>query len=154
MSSRRSVPVVREDSAALLGKKLVKYLVTYLVITVGVILMTDADAHQPDAHQLQLSRLQTTWVHSHEEDLGDQMVYRPADFDLPPSRGRTVITFAAEGVVEVGYPGPDDRGAVAAGRWTFEDGELTIDSPALSGVFEVEAIEEDRLVLRRLGEEK
>ncbi len=28
------------------------------------------------------------WMHSHEEDSGDVQVYRPADYDFPPARGR------------------------------------------------------------------
>ncbi len=35
------------------------------------------------------SRLCQRWIHSHEEDTDTEMVYRPADFAFPPSRGRT-----------------------------------------------------------------
>ena len=29
-----------------------------------------------------------TWMHSHEEDANDEVVYRKSSFDFPPSRGR------------------------------------------------------------------
>ena len=32
------------------------------------------------------------WVHSHEEDSGDELVFRPAGYAFPPSRGREALT--------------------------------------------------------------
>ena len=37
------------------------------------------------------------WVHSHEEDTGDEMVFRSADYAFPPSRGRESIELRADG---------------------------------------------------------
>lgn len=36
-----------------------------------------------------LKAIQQSWIHSHEEDTETEMVFRPADYDFPLSRGRT-----------------------------------------------------------------
>ncbi len=35
-----------------------------------------------------LKTIQQSWIHSHEEDTATEMVFRPADYDFPLSRGR------------------------------------------------------------------
>jgi hypothetical protein len=101
-----------------------------------------------------LRALQATWVHSHEEDEGDRLVFRAPDFDFPPSRGRAALTLKPGGVVEVVGPGPDDRRRAGSGRWTLSGQGLEIRAPGFSGSFEVEAVDDQRLVVRRTREEQ
>src|SRR5687767_12282600 len=54
---------------------------------------TTMNATQQDPGKL----LYRTWLHSREEDQGEVMVYRPNDFNFPPSRGRTGFAFEAGG---------------------------------------------------------
>ncbi len=98
--------------------------------------------------------LQAAWVHSHEEDEAGRMVFRSADTDLPPSRGRTGFTLKSGDAVEVVGPGPDDRRRTSSGHWTLEGKRLRIDAPGLSGTFDVETVDDQRLVVRRVEEEK
>lgn len=99
--------------------------------------------------------LQATWVHSHEEDEGNRLVFRGPDFDFPPSRGRTALTLKPDGVVEVVGPGPDDRRRTGSGRWTLAGGRrLEIQASGFSGSFEVEIVDDQRLVVRRVREEQ
>ena len=100
------------------------------------------------------SDLQASWVHSHEEDDGDRLVFRRRGSALPPSRGRVEFTLKPGGVVEVASPGPDDRGRRAAGQWTVAGKRLEVDSPGFSGTFEVETVSDDRLVVRRIRKER
>jgi hypothetical protein len=90
-----------------------------------------------------------SWAHAHEEDDGPDRVYRPAEREFPPSRGRGVVTLHADGSLLLGRPGPDDRGSAAAGHWSLDGTRLTL-SPATGAAeaFEVETAEADRLVLR------
>jgi len=37
------------------------------------------------------------WVHSHEEDTDDFIVFRKSDYSFPPSRGRRKIEFKEDG---------------------------------------------------------
>ena len=37
------------------------------------------------------------WIHSHEEDSNDIMVFRRSDYPFPPSRGRRKIEFKEDG---------------------------------------------------------
>lgn len=98
--------------------------------------------------------LQSAWIHSHEEDEGARLVFRGPDSELPPSRGRTAFTLKPDGVVEVVGPGPDDRRRATSGRWTLAATHLDIRSPGFSGAFEVETVDAERLVIRRVREEK
>jgi len=71
--------------------------------------------------------LHQQWVHSHEEDTETEMVYRPATFAFPRSRGRSAMTLKPHGeLVELGI-GPADRPQESQGTWKLEDnGTLSI----------------------------
>ena len=76
------------------------------------------------------------WIHAREEDEGDLSVYRPADYDLPPARGRRGIEFRPDGELLVYAPGPADKPVASQGR--IEDVEIV-------------SVEPDRLTLRWHG---
>ena len=92
------------------------------------------------------------WVHVQEEDTEDEMVFRPADAELPPSRGRRGFELREDGTfVETGL-GARDIPEEATGSWTFEDGIITLSEGATQGVpreMEVVTADEERLVIRK-----
>lgn len=100
--------------------------------------------------------LQGHWIHSHEEDTGDQMVFRPATYDFPLSRGRSSIELKPGGHLVEGGPGPTDRTQKSAGRWALEDSNrlaLYADpgpAAAPSRVLEIASAEPDRLVVKNV----
>ena len=98
---------------------------------------------------IEASQLLGRWVHSHEEDQGGRLVFRPADFAFPPSRGRTALIFAAGGQLQVEGPGPADRRRTTSGHWSLQGKTLATAAPGWSGTFEIEAVDERALVLRR-----
>ena len=95
------------------------------------------------------------WVHAHEEDTEDEMVFRPADVELPPSRGRMGFELREDGTfVEAGL-GARDIPEEATGSWTFENGVITLSEGATQGVpreMEVVTVDEERLVVRKRRE--
>jgi len=95
--------------------------------------------------------LQRRWIHCDEEDEGERIVFRTAEYDFAPRRApRDSLSLGPGGRLETGSPGPADRSVVAAGTWTVEGEELTISgSSRLAGRFQVVAVDEERLVLRR-----
>lgn len=92
------------------------------------------------------------WLHSHEEDSGGTVVYRPASFPFPPSRGRRQLIPLGDGRLVGHVPGPDDRPSDQVGAWEFHDGVLTISGPSGTQRWSMVALQHDRLVLRRIGE--
>jgi len=98
---------------------------------------------------IQASQLLGRWFHSHEESQGDRLVFRPADFAFPPSRGRTALVFGQGGDLQVEGPGPDDRRRATSGRWSLQGNVLTTAAPGWSGAFTIESVDEHALVLRR-----
>jgi len=61
---------------------------------------------------------QGSWTHSHEEDQGDILVYRPThSYQFPPARGRDTLVFGEQGELTEHTPGPDDRSRAASGSW-------------------------------------
>jgi hypothetical protein len=101
------------------------------------------------------SELCRRWVHAHEEDRGDSLVFRPSDHPLPPSRGRRSLDLRRDGTLVETRPGADDRAAASRGRWTLEGDRLRLipDPEAHQPERELElvALADDRLVLRRLS---
>jgi hypothetical protein len=95
--------------------------------------------------------LHQEWVHSHEEDHDDEMVFRPASFKFPPSRGRRSIDLRRDGTVGHARPGPADRRQLSSGRWEIDGHALKL-FPAAgktpSEVYRIASASPDRLVLR------
>jgi hypothetical protein len=94
-------------------------------------------------------QLQGRWVHSHEEDTEDEIVYRAAssDYDFPRSRGREALELHPDGSYSGVVPGPADKPeATGGGGWALEDGnKLVLPDRTL----EVSAVEGDVLRVRR-----
>ena len=92
------------------------------------------------------------WMHSHEEDTADEIVYRPATFDFPPSRGRAGFELRGDGsYLDLGT-GPADGPQQAEGEWQLADDVLTLACDAAPGGprrLRVIACHDDRLVVAR-----
>jgi len=96
--------------------------------------------------------LHQEWVHSHEEDCGDEMVFRPASFKFPLSRGRRSLDLRRDGTLAHAKPGPTDRRVRSEGRWEIEGQALKLfppSSPAPTEVLQIASASPDRLVLRK-----
>ena len=90
------------------------------------------------------------WVHSHEEDRGEEMVFRPASYDFPLSRGRRSLEFKPGGKLGHGGPGPDDRPTTAAGAWSLDGKTLTLTGPSGSKEeYQLASVTPEKLVLRK-----
>ncbi len=60
------------------------------------------------------------WIHSREEDIETVRVYRPSDYEFPPSRGRDGFEFRENGeFIQYGIA-PTDRLQRIIGTWTAE----------------------------------
>jgi len=72
--------------------------------------------------------LNRTWRHSHEEDTGNEMVFRPANFDFPPSRGRIGFNLKPGGSAIVESIAPTDGPSKQNGSWKLDqNADLQID---------------------------
>ncbi|MDQ4049340.1 MAG: copper resistance protein NlpE [Actinomycetota bacterium] len=91
------------------------------------------------------------WVHSHEEDTDDEMVFRPASYPFPPSRGRTSFELRPDGTYLERSPGPVDLPEESTGSWSLEGNRLVLGAEGdRSGhAWEVTATDPDRLVVRK-----
>ncbi len=92
------------------------------------------------------------WVHVHEEDTDDEMVFRPADQPLPPARGREKFEFKPDGTFVESAPGPTDAPEERSGSWKLEEGKLVLesdDAPEGLRVMEVTSADADRLVVKK-----
>lgn len=90
-------------------------------------------------------------MHAHEEDTESELVYRPASYSLPPSRGRSALDLRADGTYVESSPGPTDRPEQAAGTWVLEDDRLTLrPADGHTRMLRIASAEPDRLVVKRL----
>jgi hypothetical protein len=97
--------------------------------------------------------LEGHWVHSHEEDTPSSMVFRPADYAFPRSRGRSGFRLEPGGkAIEYGI-GPTDRTAEAECSWHLEqldEPTVILDNP--SGIprrLPIASLSDGRLVIKR-----
>ena len=93
-------------------------------------------------------QLQGRWVHSHEEDTEDEMVFRLASsgYEFPRSRGREALELHPDGSYGGTVPGPVDKPEPSGGgEWTLDGNKLVL----ADRVLEVTAVEGDVLRVRR-----
>lgn len=92
------------------------------------------------------------WVHAHEEDSAELMVFRPAEHELPPSRGRRSFELRPDGSFSESGLGPADVPEQASGTWELEDGErIVLSGGAAQGVprvMEIASFDGERLVVK------
>ena len=98
-------------------------------------------------------RLCRHWIHSEEEGEGDQvLVFRTASYPFSLRRmPRSTLTLEADGSVKAGEPDRADRHETTLESWSLKGDQLTITGTSrLSGVYQVIAVDDLRLVLRRV----
>ena len=95
--------------------------------------------------------LEGRWVHSHEEDSEDEMVFRPASHPFPPSRGRDSFELKPDGSYVERAPGPVDAPVESSGRWSLDGDRLVLaaEGEQPGHEWQVTASEPDRLAVRR-----
>jgi hypothetical protein len=93
------------------------------------------------------------WVHSHEEDTDAEMVFRPADYEFPPSRGRVAFELRPDGTALDRGIGATDVPREAEAMWMVEeDGTVVLREKGTDRVLRrlpIESAAPDRLTLRK-----
>ncbi len=90
-------------------------------------------------------------MHSHEEDSDTEMVFRPASFKFPPSRGRAGFDLKPDNsFIEIGIA-PGDGPHESSGTWKLQDSELQLFTPSSSSkptrTLQIVSVDKTRLVV-------
>lgn len=93
------------------------------------------------------------WVHSHEEDTDTEIVFRPAGFNFPRSRGRIGFELKHDGgLVETGIA-PADGPQQTQGTWKLEGDDslvfYTSAEPKPRRVMKIASVDKSRLVVKK-----
>ena len=92
------------------------------------------------------------WVHSREEDSATEAVYRPANFPLPPSRGRSGFEFNSDGTFKRIGIGPTDISQVKEGTWQINHAhpdQIHVEIEGQDKLFKIQDLERDRLTIQK-----
>ena len=93
------------------------------------------------------------WMHSHEEDTADVVVYRPVSYTFPPARGRTGYEFLSDGKAVYFGIAATDGSSQTPGRWETEAPDkvrVTVEDEAIQPiVLQVLSCAPDKLTLSR-----
>lgn len=88
------------------------------------------------------------WVEMREEATLGRIVFRSADADLPPARGRRRLDLDAHGMARAGQPGSDDRTRFGdAVSWSVSGDRLHIDAGEWRGNYTIKEADGTMLVL-------
>ena len=96
--------------------------------------------------------LNQRWLHSHEEDTENEMVFRPSTHSFPPSRGRTGFELRPDGSAAVLGIAPTDAPQEHQGTWTLDaTKQLLVNVPALQQTRSMTIVSSspDRLVVKK-----
>jgi hypothetical protein len=104
-------------------------------------------------NHVDLGTLAQKWVHSHEEDSNGEMVFRPATYPFPPSRGRKSFDLRPRGHLGTSGIGPDDRPVQGEGAWNVDASNRLTLEPSTPGapraVMQILQVAPDKLVVRK-----
>src|SRR5215510_14489699 len=92
------------------------------------------------------------WLHSREEDTPTEIVYRPAGFPLPTSRGSSGLQFAGDGTFKRIGIGAIDISNVKEGSWQVEDvntGHVRVEVEGQPQVLKIDDLKHDRMTVKR-----
>jgi hypothetical protein len=93
------------------------------------------------------------WIHSHEEDAQGVMVYRPANYSFPPSRGRMGFEFREGGELVYYGIGRADGAEQSSGSWVIEEPNrvrIKVDSERIQTfILQVVSCNDQSLTVRR-----
>jgi hypothetical protein len=94
-----------------------------------------------------------SWLHSHEEDTATEFVYRRADYEFGPSRGRVGYEFRPDRTCTYVGIAPQDGQARKECTWMLRSGpppEIVVSFPGGGlDVLGLVSVDRDRLVVRR-----
>jgi hypothetical protein len=96
------------------------------------------------------SLLNQRWLHSHEEDTTDEMVFRPSTYKFPPSR--TGFELRPDGSAQVLGIAQTDAPQEQQGTWTIDAAkQLLVHVPSLqqTQTMTVVSSSPDRLVVKK-----
>ncbi len=103
--------------------------------------------------QVNRAALHQHWVHSHEEDTDTEMVFRPATYNFPRSRGRRSFELEPDGTLVEGGIAPDDRRQETQGTWELKDGDQLAfypkSAPEPSRIMRIASVDKDQLVIKK-----
>jgi hypothetical protein len=97
--------------------------------------------------------LNNRWIHSHEEDTPSEMVFRPASFNFPRSRGRGGFELRQDQSMLEIQPGAADQSEETKGRWELQLGKNLLffkpgeEKPARA--LKIVSADNDRLVVAK-----
>jgi hypothetical protein len=105
------------------------------------------------SNQINQDALSQHWVHSHEEDTNTEIVFRPATYNFPRSRGRRSFELKADGSLGEGGIAPDDRRQETQGTWKLQDSDTLVfytqSASQPSRVMQIVSVDKDRLVIKK-----
>ena len=103
------------------------------------------------------NKIAREWVEIREESKDGSLVFRPADFPIPPARGRRHLKLTQldkstdEGTGEVLEAGPADKlQATSVGSWKVDKKTLYVGISGWEGEYQIEQLQDDILVLQKL----
>jgi hypothetical protein len=90
------------------------------------------------------------WVEIGEESSGDRMVFFRSGSPIPPARGRRHLELTEQGGAHGAAPGPTDRlESTGSGGWSLEGDRLDIRVPGWEGEYDIEYVQDNKLILKR-----
>jgi hypothetical protein len=101
----------------------------YFLFLVPLLFSNTCNAQTDKDTELVGAIIGKTWMHSHEEDDGDDRIYRSGDYQFPPSRGREGFRMEQDSTFLFYGIAPTDGILVHIGYWSIDDSVIVVDFP-------------------------
>ena len=91
------------------------------------------------------------WIHSHEEDTANEIVFRPSNYAFPLTRSaRNIYHFAPDGMLIKGEPTASDSINKIEDKWDLKSDEISMyEDGKLINKKVIASIDKNKLVLKK-----
>jgi hypothetical protein len=93
------------------------------------------------------------WIHSHEEDTNEVVVYRPMNYSFPPSRGRIGFEFMEDGMMIYHGIAYTDGSEQSSGHWDIQEQNrirINVENERIQSFYlEIVSCDEEKLKVKK-----
>lgn len=119
-----------------------------VIIFFGTLIAVENNSYKTKVIMIDEKLISREWIEIREDSKDDMLVFRPANFPIPPARGRRHLKLTTEGQAKWLDAGPTDKLETASeGNWKIDKNKLFLNIPGWEKEYEIVELNQNKMVL-------